>query len=308
MQTYHDLPDPPFTSPSNLTIGNFDGVHLGHQALIRALIADARAAGRQAGVLTFHPHPAAVLRPNPDHRYLTTVDQRLAVFEQLGLDFAIVYPFSRATAATPAREFMAQLHDSLDLESLWVGPDFALGRNREGNVEALRAFGATDGYTVHTIDPHLLGDGEVRSGRIRNDLLAGDVEGAAEQLGRLYEVDGEVVDGAHRGRTIGFPTANLDVPADHLVPANGVYATWATVDAQRHASVTNIGVRPSFDNGQRTVETHLLDFQGDLYGQHLILEFVARLRPEMRFPSVDALREQIARDVEAARGLLQDGP
>ena len=134
------------------------------------------------------------------------------------------------------------------------------------------------------------------------------MEGAAEQLGRLYEVDGEVVDGAHRGRTIGFPTANLDVPADRLVPANGVYATWATVDGQRHASVTNIGVRPSFDNGQRTVETHLLDFQGDLYGQHLILEFVARLRPEMRFPSVDALREQIARDVEAARGLLQDGP
>lgn len=114
MRTYHDLPDPPFTAPSNLTIGNFDGVHLGHQALIRALIADARAADRQAGVLTFHPHPAAVLRPNPDHRYLTTIDQRLAVFEQLGLDFAIVYPFSRATAATPAREFMAQLRAALN--------------------------------------------------------------------------------------------------------------------------------------------------------------------------------------------------
>lgn len=306
MQTYHDLPDPPFAVASNLTIGNFDGVHLGHQALIGALIADARAAGRQAGVLTFHPHPAAVLRPNPDHRYLTTIDQRLAVFGQLGLDFAIVYPFTRATAATPARQFMAQLRSTLSLASLWVGPDFALGRNREGNVESLREFGATDGYTVHTIDPQVLGDGEVRSGRIRSDLLEGDVESAGRQLGRLYRVDGEVVDGAHRGRTIGFPTANLDVPGDRLLPGNGVYATWAIVDGRRRASVTNIGVRPSFDNGQRTVETHLLDFQGDLYGQQLGLEFVARLRPEMRFPGVDALREQIARDVTAARAHLRD--
>ncbi len=170
------------------------------------------------------------------------------------------------------------------------------------------SYGASDGYTVHTIDPQVLGNGEVRSGRIRSELLEGDVEGAARQLGRLYQVDGEVVDGAHRGRTIGFPTANLDIPADRLLPANGVYATWATVAGRRRASVTNIGVRPSFDNGQRTVETHLLDFQGDLYGQRLILEFVARLRPEMRFPGIDALREQIARDVAAARDLLQDGP
>lgn len=307
MQIYYDLPDPPFTIASNLTIGNFDGVHLGHQALIHALIADAGAAGRLAGVLTFHPHPAAVLRPNPDHRYLTTIDQRLAVFEQLELDFAIVYPFSRATAATPARQFMAQLHAALHLASLWVGPDFALGRDRAGNVESLRAFGATDGYAVYTIDPQVLGEGEVRSGRIRGDLLAGDVESAAWQLGRLYQVDGEVVDGAHRGRTIGFPTANLDVPAERLLPGNGVYATWATVDGRHHASVTNIGVRPSFDNGQRTVETHLLDFQDDLYGQHLILEFVARLRPEMRFPGIDALREQIALDAAAARDILRDG-
>ncbi|MCB0256696.1 MAG: bifunctional riboflavin kinase/FAD synthetase [Anaerolineae bacterium] len=306
MRTYHDLPDPPFTTPSNLTIGNFDGVHLGHQALIAALIADARAAGRQAGLLTFHPHPAAVLRPDADHQYLTTIDQRLAIFEALGLDYAVVYPFTRATAATPARQFMARLRETLSLATLLVGPDFALGRNREGDVEALRGFGAVDGYTVETIAPQVLGNGEVRSGRIRGDLSKGDVESAARQLGRLYLVDGEVVDGAHRGRTIGFPTANLDIPADRLLPANGVYATWSTVAGRRRASVTNIGVRPSFDNGQRTVEAHLLDFSGDLYGQHLVLEFVAHLRPEMRFPGIDALREQIARDVAAARDLLQE--
>ena len=306
MRTYYDLPDPAFSTPNNLTIGNFDGVHLGHQTLILTLIADARAAGNHAGLLTFHPHPTAVLRPEVKHQYLTTIDQRLAIFEALGLDFAVVYPFTRATAATPARQFMAQLRAALNLACLVVGPDFALGRNREGNVEALREFGALDGYKVETIEPQILGDGEVRSGRIRGDLAQGDVESAARQLGRLYQIAGDVVDGAHRGRTIGFPTANLDVPADRLLPANGVYATWSTVAGQRRASVTNIGVRPSFDNGLRTVEAHLLDFQGDLYGQQLTLEFVARLRPEMRFSGIDALREQIARDAATARDILRD--
>lgn len=308
MRTYYDLPDPPFSTPTNLTIGNFDGVHLGHQALIRRLIADARAARRHAGLLTFHPHPAAVLRPEVNHQYLTTIDQRLAIFDGLGLDFAVVYPFTRATAATPARQFMAQLQAALNLVYLLVGPDFALGRNREGNVEALRAFGAVDGYTVQTIEPQILGEDEVRSGRIRRDLAGGDVASAARQLGRPYQIEGQVVDGAHRGSTIGFPTANLDVPAERLLPANGVYATWSTVAGQRRASVTNIGVRPSFDNGLRTVEAHLLDFQGDLYGQLLTLEFVARLRSEMRFSGIDALRAQIARDVATARDILRDEP
>lgn len=308
MQTLYQLPSSPFSTPSNLTIGNFDGVHLGHQALIRALIDDARSAGRQAGVMTFHPHPAAVLRPNTDHQVLTTVEERLALFERLGLDFAVVYPFTRETAATPAREFMAQLSASLRLASLWVGPDFALGRNREGNIDALREFGATQGFQVHVITPQILGEGEVRSGRIRANLLDGDVTGAAQQLGRYYQIDGRVVEGARRGRTIGFPTANLDVPASRLLPANGVYATWAEVAGQRHPSVTNIGVRPSFDNGQRTVEAYLLDFQGDLYGQQMTLELVARLRAEMRFSGIDALRAQIEHDVNVARDLLRNQP
>lgn len=308
MQTYHDLPVPPLSTPSNLTIGNFDGVHLGHQALIGALIADAHAEGRQAGVLTFDPHPAQVLRPDAAHQHLTTVDERLGLFADLGLDFAVVYPFSRATAATPASQFVEQLRLALRLAALWVGPDFALGRNREGDVEALRRFGATTGFTVHVIGLQSQGGGEIRSGRIRSDLLEGDVEAAARQLGRRYQVHGLVIDGAHRGRTIGFPTANLDVPADRLLPANGVYATWAVVAGQRHASVSNIGVRPSFDNGPRTVEAHLLDFHGDLYGQPLTLEFVARLRPELRFSGIDALRAQIGLDVAAARELLRAAP
>jgi riboflavin kinase/FMN adenylyltransferase len=193
-----------------------------------------------------------------------------------------------------------------------VGPDFALGRGREGDVPALRAIGHELGFSVHTIEPHLLDGEEVRSGRIRSYLSAGDVQAAARQLGRPYQVSGLVVPGAQRGRGIGFPTANLALPPGRLLPANGVYATWAHLDddpvmrGQRLASVTNIGVRPSFDNGERTVEAHLLDFDGNLYGRPLSLLFVARLRPEQRFPGVDALIAQIARDAAAARQLLMD--
>ncbi len=310
MRTYHALPHPPLDTPCNLAIGNFDGVHRGHQALLRAMIDDARRHGRLAGVLTFDPHPSALLRPDRVHSYLTTVPERLEVFAGLPLDFAVAYPFSLETARTPAAAFIAHVQHSIQMAALWVGPDFALGRNREGDVPALRAIGQDLGYTVHTIEPHLLDGEEVRSGRIRSYLLEGDVQAAARQLGRPYQVTGRVVAGAQRGRTIGFPTANLAVPDERLLPANGVYATWAHLDddpvmrSQRLAGVTNVGVRPSFDNGQRTVETHLLDFDGDLYGRPLTLQFAARLRPEQRFPSVEALSAQIRLDAAAARRLL----
>jgi riboflavin kinase/FMN adenylyltransferase len=309
MRVFHNLPVPPLATPSNLSIGNFDGLHLGHQALLRAMAVDAHRQGRQAGLLTFDPHPATVLRPHSPQPYLTTIAERLAVLEDVGLDFAVVYPFTPETARTPAPVFMAKLKHALRLEALWVGPDFALGRNREGDVDALAHLGSELGFDVHTIDLQTVGGDEVRSGRIRQHLQQGQVETAAQLLGRPYLIYGIVVDGAHRGRTLGFPTANLSVPPGRLLPANGVYATWSILDDEasgRLPSVTNVGVRPSFDNGQRTVETHLLDFDGDLYGCAMTLEFVAHLRPEMRFASVDALREQIGRDVMAARQILSD--
>ena len=307
METFHTLPQPAAGRRCNLTIGNFDGVHLGHQALIGALIEDARAHGRQSGVLTFHPHPAAVLRPDAQRLYLTTVEERIALFQPLGIDFAVVYPFTVETAQTPARDFVQRLQASLGMVSLWVGPDFALGRNRDGTVDTLREMGAATGFGLHVIAPQIVAGEEVHSGRIRRDLLAGDVTLAAQQLGRLYRVAGVVVEGAQRGRTIGFPTANLEHAHDRLLPANGVYATWTTLWNQRLPSVTNIGVRPSFDNGQRTVESHLLDFSGDLYGQEIGLEFVQRLRPEMKFSGIDQLRAQIALDAAAARAILVVG-
>jgi riboflavin kinase/FMN adenylyltransferase len=312
MQIYHTLPELPLRRPSALTIGNFDGVHRGHRALIHAVLENARRRGWQAGVLTFNPHPATVLRPDFAQQYLTTIDERLELLAGLGVDFAIVYPFTLETASLAAAVFMGRLKAALNLGAVWVGPDFALGRGREGNVDALRVMGQTLGFELHVIEPQLLGDGEVRSGRIRQQILAGDVALAAANLGWRYRVSGLVVSGARRGRNLGFPTANLAVPPDRLLPANGVYATWTWIEngapdrLECHASVTNIGVRPSFDNGQRTVEAHLLDFAGDLYDRCVTLEFVERLRPEMKFANIDALRGQIAQDVEAARTLLRN--
>ncbi len=311
MHIYHALPELPLRRRTALTIGNFDGVHRGHRALIHAVIEHAQSRGWQAGVLTFNPHPAAVLRPDVKQQYLTTIDERLELLAGLGVDFTVVYPFTLETASQPAAVFMARLKAALSLAALWVGPDFALGRGREGNVDALRTMGQEMGFEVHVIAPQVLGDDEVRSGRIRQQLLAGDVALAAANLGWRYRVTGVVVRGARRGHSLGFPTANLATPPERLLPANGVYATWAWVEngpphgLQCYASVTNIGVRPSFDNGERTVETHLLDYSADLYGRRLALEFVERLRPELKFPSVDALRAQIAQDCARAREMLR---
>jgi riboflavin kinase/FMN adenylyltransferase len=311
MIVYHDLPNPPLVQPSALTIGNFDGVHMGHQALIRQMQEQSRPNGWLAGLLTFDPHPVSVLRPNVPQAYLTTLAERLDLLKGIGLDYAVVYPFTAETARTPAPEFVQRLKSALRLQALWVGPDFALGRNREGDVGGLQQLGQQLGFQVHVVSPQALDGDEVRSGRIRQDLLAGDVTRAAGRLGWRYRVSGQVVRGARRGHSIGFPTANLEVPPERLLPANGVYATWAWLENKVPGqwrsipSVTNIGVRPSFDNGQRTVETHLLDFSGDLYGQQITLEFVERLRPELRFPDRESLQAQIARDVALARTILQ---
>ena len=193
MRVYHNLPVPSLDAPSNLSIGNFDGVHLGHQALLRAMAVDAHQRGRQAGLLTFDPHPATVLRPHSPQPYLTTIAERLAVLRDVGLDFVVVYPFTLETARTPAASFIARLKDALHLGALWVGPDFALGRNREGDVDSLRVLGETTGFTVHTIDPQIIGGDEVRSGRIRQHLQEGQVEIAAQLAGPALS------DQRHRG-------------------------------------------------------------------------------------------------------------
>lgn len=309
METYYGFPEQPFEQPVFLTIGNFDGVHRGHQALVGELAAAAHEAGGLAGLLTFEPHPLTVLRPDVQVRRLTSNEERAELLAALGLDFVLVLPFTSETAQTSAEDFMRDLVAHLPLRELWVGPDFALGRGRAGNAGRLQELGRTLGYRVHVVQPFTLASGAVRSSRVRALLTdEGAVDRAAELLGRPYQVWGEVVAGARRGRTLGFPTANLQLPADRLVPANGIYACWAWRGDTGLPAAVNVGTRPSFDNGHHSVEAFLLDFSGDLYGETLGLSFIQRLRPEERFSDISALVAQIQADADRTRAILAAPP
>ncbi|MCL7451652.1 MAG: bifunctional riboflavin kinase/FAD synthetase [Anaerolineae bacterium] len=309
MQLIDDLSKLSLRQETILTIGAFDGVHRGHQALIARVVNRARATNRLAGLLTFHPHPAVVLAPKRAPRYLTTPGEKVALLEGLGMDLVVLMRFDRELAATSAHDFMAQISTRLRLSELWIGADFALGRNREGDVPRLRLLGDQFGYAVYVVEPVVDDGAPISSSRIRALLLEGDVEEATELLGRYPRVSGQVVGGAARGRNLGFPTANLEVRPERAVPANGVYAVYAVLGRERYPAVANVGVRPSFDNGERTVETHIFDFDRDIYGCDLVVEFVARLRNERRFEDIGDLIAQIGKDMEAARAILEDpGP
>ncbi|MFH1907477.1 MAG: bifunctional riboflavin kinase/FAD synthetase [Chloroflexota bacterium] len=289
-----------------LTIGVFDGVHRGHQEIIRQLTAGARADGALAVVLTFFPHPAVVLGGKADFKSLTTPDERVALLESLGVDVVITHPFDRALSDQTAEEFMRTVARSLGLRRLLVGYDFALGHGREGNVARLTELGKTLGYEVYTIAPVTNGKETISSTRIRQQLAAGDMSAAAAGLGRCYALTGPVIHGDGRGKKINIPTANLEIPTEKVIPANGVYACWAWVSGEKYLSVTNVGIRPTFTPEEFAphVETHLLDFDRDLYGQEIKLEFVERLREERKFQSVEALVEQIQADIGRARQIL----
>jgi len=307
MQIIRDLTEAQLTEPTVLTIGTFDGVHRGHQALIHQLKTAAGQLQAKSAIIAFHPRPKAIFAPERyGHDYLTTPDERIALLESLGLDVLILIPFSLELAQTTAHDFVKLVVERLKMVQIWVGHDFAMGKNREGNVEKLTELGAEFNYTLREIEPFLLEGKAVSSSEIRQQLLAGEVRQAAHLLGRYPSLTGKIVVGAQRGRTIGFPTANFAVPAERLVPANGVYATFVRRpgDERRLASVTNIGIRPSFDGQNRTIESYIFDFDKDIYNQTFALEFVERLRPEKKFDGIDALISQITRDAEQARGLL----
>jgi riboflavin kinase/FMN adenylyltransferase len=291
-----------------VTVGAFDGIHLGHQALIERMVESAHGEGRMAGLVTFYPHPSAVLHPERRARYLTTPGEKAALLEPAGLDWMVVILFTPDVAATSPAAFVQLLHERLRMRSLWVGPDFALGRERAGDVATLQDLGRATGFGVHEVPYLTVGDDKVSSSHIRTLVHRGHVEEAARLLGRCYRLSGEVVHGAQRGRCLGYPTANLAVPSDRVIPANGIYVTYACLGSERYGSVTNVGVRPTFDNGDPSVEAYLLDYRGDLYGRDLVLEFVVRLRPEKRFDDVAALVEQIDRDVLEARAILDKRP
>ncbi|MEP7290465.1 MAG: bifunctional riboflavin kinase/FAD synthetase [Chloroflexota bacterium] len=305
MKHLYNLASAQLTQPSVVTIGVFDGVHLGHQHLIKRLVDEARASNRLAVALTFFPHPDVLLRGLSGRYYLTTPEQRADYLGDLGIDTVITLPFNDEFRQIRAAAFVDMLIEHLKLSSLRVGSDFALGYQREGNVDFLRAQGEAKGFSVQVIDMIVAEtDGAISSTAIREALLAGEVEKARDWLGRSYSLTGEVVHGDHRGRELGFPTANMHVWEEQVIPANGIYAGWATLGDERFMAATSVGVRPHFDGEDVRVEAYLLDFDRDIYGKQLTFTFERYLRPEMKFDSLEALIDQINADVHTTREYL----
>jgi len=306
MQHVYALEDAHPSGPTICAIGMFDGVHVGHQYLLRRLVETARARGLVPTVLTFFPHPDVVLGRASGRYYLTTPEERAALLGALGIELVVTHPFDDRVRQMRAALFVDRLCAYLKLAELWVGADFALGYKREGNVDFLRGQAAEKGFELEVVDLVTSdADGQiVNSSAIRAALAAGDLDAATRWLGRPYRLEGEVVHGDARGRTIGYPTANIDVWEQKLLPANGVYAGWARLGDERFMAVANIGHRPTFNGKTITVEAYLLDFDRDIYGQHLIFDVVARLRPEVKFNTVAELVAQIERDVVEGRALL----
>ena len=287
--------------PTCVAIGSFDGVHRGHQALLRRMVSRAHEEGMRAAALTFFPHPRRVLHTLPPRFYLTTLDDRVRLLAEQGVDLIITHPFDDEVRHIRAADFVDQLLSTLDMKELWGG-NFALGYQREGDVPFLRHQGELKGFTVETLVEPVLYDGEIISSRrVRAALEAGEMGEVTACLGRYFCVRGPVVKGDQRGRTIGFPTANVAVWDELLLPTNGVYATYIWIGEARHLAATNVGVRPTVDGMKLTVEAHILDFDADIYGEDVRLEFVRRVRPEMKFAGLDALKAQIAADVEEVR-------
>jgi riboflavin kinase/FMN adenylyltransferase len=301
MKVFHSMPEAQELAGGAMALGNFDGAHVGHQALF----AEARRHG-PASALTFHPHPGKVLQPDLAPKLITLLPRKLELFEAYGLTAAVVQPFNREYARTPASAFEEALLDRAGVKHLVVGSDFTYGAQRAGTVATLRQAAAQRGAQVHVVAPVAVDGVVASSSKVREYILEGRVAAAHRLLGRPFDLDGTVVPGAGRGRGIGFPTANVDTQ-NELRPAPGVYAIRVRLSddpGRWHPAVANIGVKPTFGGSVVTIEAHLLDFQGDLYGKELRVQFLERLRAEQRFGSVGELAGQIKRDVEAARTVI----
>ena len=301
MRLIHNLIDADLTEESVVTLGSFDGLHRGHQALIADVRESALNSRRASVVVTFFPHPSVVLgRALPF--YLTSPEEKLVQINQTGIDLMAVLPFTRETAQIRAAAFVDGLIEQLHLREMWIGHDFALGHNREGTAEFLTQLGRERGFAVRTLEPLTDGGELISSSNIRAALRSGDVAHAARLLGRPFRLSGQVKHGDGRGRTIGVPTANLDVWPEHALPANGVYACRAWVGHLAHPAAVNIGTRPTVTHeSQRTFEAHLLDFDQDIYGLSVALDFIDHLRGEQKFSGIEALVAQIRQDIDATR-------
>jgi len=304
MDAIEELVAARISSDTAVTIGVFDGVHLGHRYLADRVRSEAGARGLESAVLTFRNPPASVLAPDRPVAYLSSLEERLELLRGCGIDHVVPLNFTRELSQLAAGEFVALLVEHLRMRVLLAGPDFAMGKEREGTVPVLTRLGEGMGYKVVSVEP-MAHDGQtVSTTAIKGLLKEGDVTRAAALLGRPHRLTGPVVLGDQRGRGLGFPTANLDVPARIVQPADGIYATLAWINGERHDSVSSIGVRPTFGELAHTVETFILDFDRDLYGETVSIDLVQHLRGEERFETVDALVAQMHRDVDASRAVL----
>lgn len=289
-----------------LTVGSFDGVHLGHQQIIRSLVAGARKSGVPSVVVTFFPHPQFILRGESRPYYLTLPEKRSQLLAEMGVDYVFTYPFDQAISLLSAREFLSNLYQDFHFKELLIGYDFALGKDREGDSSHLQEIGRELGYAVQVIPPYLAAGELVSSSRIRGIIRQGDIRLANALLGREFSISGRVIRGDDRGKSLGFATCNLEVDSEMVNIHGGVYASRGLIDGEIWPAVTNIGFRPTFgeDLSNPRIEAHLLDFSGDLYGQDVELFFVERLRDEIKFAEVNDLITQIEQDVAKTRRIL----
>jgi len=290
-----------------LTIGVFDGVHLGHKHLLSQLKEHARQENLLSGVVTFRQHPQAVLSPQAKLPCLTDLAQRIRLLKDEGIDAIITLSFSRELAQLSTRQFIGLLKKHLRMRGLVIGPDFALGRNREGDANTLRTLGQDMEFSVTVIPPVVINGEVVSSTAIRNALADGDMNRVHNLIGRPFSLHGRVITGAGRGIGLGFPTANLDVDWQQALPPDGVYATWAYIDGKAYQSMTNIGQRPTFGSNEWAVEVYIIDYHGELYGHKLRIDIIERLRREERFDTAEELKRQVAEDIKQGRDILNRG-
>jgi riboflavin kinase / FMN adenylyltransferase len=302
MRLFHGTDSASIVRPSVLTLGVFDGLHLGHQLIMRTVVERARALGAVPTAITFDPHPRAVLHPESAPPLLQTFDQKIEAFGVLGLEQTIVIRFNKEFAQVGAEDFLREaVRDRLQAREVYLGRGFAFGHNREGNIELLRKVSSQLGFRAEEVREVRLRGQRISSSRIRALLAEGRVNLARRMLGRPYGVEGRVVRGEERGRTLGFPTANLR-PQNRVIPRHGVYVTATLIESQWRRSVTNVGTRPTFETTtEPSVETYVMNWSGDLYGDVVRVRFLHRLRDESRFASVDDLKRQIERDLMRAR-------
>jgi len=290
------------------TIGAFDGVHIGHQQLIKSMVNKAHQDSANALVVTFHPHPVVVLKSLPMPFYISTPSEKEIIFRQLGVDSVLDLKFTKKMAGMEPDEFIDLLLTQYPITQFWLGKDFTLGKNRAGNLTVLGEIGKEKGFSV--IECPFIEDGhrKVSSSEIRKWIISGVFPPTTRALNRYYSLKGKVTHGDSRGKKIGFPTANLDVWQGKLIPMAGVYATWITIDDQTFPSVTNVGVRPTFESTDKTpkVEAYILDFDQDIYNKQVQLHFVENIRVEKKFNSIDELVSQIQRDAKQAEEILKN--